>query len=169
LLAGLELDAPLPELVAGLAAFGGVRRRFEFKGSVNGIRVYDDYAHHPTEVAATLAGAEQVVGTGRLIVVFQPHLYSRAQQFAAEFGEALALADEVIVLDVYGAREDPIPGVTGVLIADAVRLPDGRVHYETSFDRIPALVAGIARTGDLVMTMGAGDVTMLGAEILAAL
>ncbi|EWM16594.1 UDP-N-acetylmuramate--L-alanine ligase [Kutzneria sp. 744] len=169
LLAGLELGAPLEGLLAGLAAFGGVRRRFEFKGVVSGVRLYDDYAHHPTEVAAALKAARPVAGDGRLLVIFQPHLYSRTREFSTQFGEALGLADEVVVLDVYGAREDPMPGVTGVLVADAVSLPEGAVHYEPSFDRIPALIAGVVKPGDLVLTMGAGDVTMLGPEILAAL
>jgi UDP-N-acetylmuramate--alanine ligase len=169
LLAGLELGAPPAELLAGLAAFGGVRRRFEFKGTANGIRVYDDYAHHPTEVAAALGGARPVAGEGKLIVVFQPHLYSRTKEFSVQFGQALALADEVIVLDVYGAREDPMPGVTGVLVAEAVALSSERVRFEPSFDRIPALVKGIASPGDLVLTMGAGDVTQLGTEIISAL
>jgi len=169
LLAGLELGAPLEGLLAGLAAFGGVRRRFEFKGVAGGIRLYDDYAHHPTEVAAALRGARPVAGDGRLLVIFQPHLYSRTREFSAQFGEALGLADEVVVLDVYGAREDPMPGVTGTLVADAVTLPEDAVHYEPSFDRVPGLIAGLVKPGDLVMTMGAGDVTMLGPEILAVL
>jgi UDP-N-acetylmuramate--alanine ligase len=169
LLAGLVLGAPRDGLVEGLAAFGGVRRRFEFKGRMDGIRVYDDYAHNPTKVAAQLRATRLVTGGGRLLVIFQPHLYSRTRDFAAEFGQSLSLADEVIVLDVYGAREEPIAGVTGRLIADAIDLPAERVHYEPGFDRVPALVAGLARPGDLVLTMGAGDVTLLGAEILAAL
>ena len=169
LLAGLELGAPLAGLLAGLAAFGGVRRRFEFKGKTGGVRLYDDYAHHPTEVAAALTAARPVTGDGRLLVVFQPHLYSRTREFSTQFGEALGLADEVIVLDVYGARENPMPGVTGALVAEAVALPEGAVHYEPSFDRVPALIAGLVKPGDLVLTMGAGDVTMLGPEILAAL
>jgi UDP-N-acetylmuramate--alanine ligase len=169
LLAGRELGAPVDGLLAGLAAFGGVRRRFEFKGVVSGVRLYDDYAHHPTEVAAALRGARPVVGDGRLLVVFQPHMYSRTKEFFTQFGDALGLADEVIVLDVYGAREDPMPGVTGALVADAVTLPDGAVHYEPSFDRVPGMVAGIVKPGDVVLTMGAGDVTMLGPEILSAL
>nr|WP_308301040.1 MULTISPECIES: UDP-N-acetylmuramate--L-alanine ligase [unclassified Crossiella] len=170
LLAGLELGAPLAGLLAGLAAFGGVRRRFEFKGQAAGVRVYDDYAHHPTEVDAQLRAARPVVGgTGRLITVFQPHLYSRTKAFCAEFAQALALADEVVVLDVYGAREEPQPGITGELVAENVPLPPGRVHYESSFSHAPKLVAGLVRPGDLVITMGAGDVTMLGPEILSEL
>ena len=169
LLAGLELGAPRDGLVEGLAAFGGVRRRFEFKGRVGGIRVYDDYAHNPTKVAAQLRATRLVTGEGRLLVIFQPHLYSRTRDFATEFGQSLSLADEVIVLDVYGAREEPIAGITGRLIADAIDLPADQVHYEPGFDRVPALIANLARPGDLVLTMGAGDVTVLGAEVLAAL
>ncbi|MGH3623068.1 MAG: UDP-N-acetylmuramate--L-alanine ligase [Sciscionella sp.] len=169
LLTGVELGAPVTDLCDGLAVFGGVRRRFEFKGRSAGVRVYDDYAHNPTKVAAQLRGSRLVVGSGRLLVIFQPHLYSRTRDFAAEFAIALGLADEVVVLDVYGAREEPIPGVTGAMIADAVDLPAGAVHYEPSFDRVPGLIAERARPGDLVLTMGAGDVTMLGPEVLAAL
>jgi UDP-N-acetylmuramate--alanine ligase len=169
LLAGLELGAPLDGLLAGFAGFGGVRRRFEFKGRSGKVRVYDDYAHNPTKVAAQLAATRLVLGEGgRLVVIFQPHLYSRTRDFAAEFGRSLSLADEVVVLDVYGAREEPIPGVTGRLVADAVDLP-GHVHYEPGFDRVPELVAGLVSDGDLVLTMGAGDVTMLGPEVIAAL
>jgi UDP-N-acetylmuramate--alanine ligase len=169
LLAGLELGAPLSGLLEGIAAFCGVRRRFEFKGRSGGVAVYDDYAHHPSEVDSQLRAVRPGLGDGRLVVVFQPHLYSRTRMFADRFAAALALADEVVVLDVFGAREEPEPGVTGALIAGAVPLPAGRVHYEPSFDRVPELVAGLARDGDLVLTMGAGDVTMLGPEILAAL
>ncbi|GGM37868.1 UDP-N-acetylmuramate--L-alanine ligase [Longimycelium tulufanense] len=168
LLAGLELGAPRDCLLSGLAAFGGVRRRFEFKGVADGVRVYDDYAHHPTEVAAQLRAARPVAAAGRIIVVFQPHLYSRTKAFATEFGEALGLADDVVVLDVYGAREEPEPGVTGQLVADAVPVSTG-VRFEPSFARVPGRVAELARPGDLVITMGAGDVTMLGPELLAEL
>ncbi len=166
LLAGLELGADQAGMLEGLAAFGGVRRRFEFKGRAGGVSVYDDYAHHPTEVDAQLRAARPVAGTGRVVVVFQPHLYSRTRTFAAEFATALSLADEVVVLDVYGAREEPEPGVTGALVADQVTTS---VHYEPSFDRVPTLVASLVREGDLVVTMGAGDVTMLGPEIVSAL
>ncbi|MGQ0775004.1 MAG: UDP-N-acetylmuramate--L-alanine ligase [Pseudonocardiales bacterium] len=169
LLAGLELGVPLAGLLAGLAGFSGVQRRFEFKGRAGGARVYDDYAHHPTKVAAALRGARQVVGEGRLLVAFQPHLYSRTQHFAAEFGISLALADVVVLLDVYGAREDPIPGVTGALIAEAVRLPAGCVYYEPSWEKVPARLADLVRPGDVVITMGAGDVTVLGPELIAEL
>lgn len=167
LLAGLELGAPLDGLLEGLAAFGGVRRRFEFKGRADGVRVYDDYAHHPTEVEAQLRAARPVVGSGRLVVVFQPHLFSRTAAFADEFASALGLADAVVLLDVYGAREDPQPGVTGALISDAISLPADQVRFEPSLTSAAPVVVDLARPGDLVLTMGAGDVTMLGPEILA--
>jgi UDP-N-acetylmuramate--alanine ligase len=169
LVAGLELGAPLEGLLEGIAGFGGVRRRFEFKGRAGGVRVYDDYAHHPTEVAAQLRAARPAAHGGKLVVIFQPHLYSRTRLFAAEFGAALALADFVVVLDVYGAREQPEPGVNGQLVADAVRLPAAQVRFEPSFEKVPALVADVAADGDLVLTMGAGDVTMLGPELIAEL
>jgi UDP-N-acetylmuramate--alanine ligase len=170
LLAGVELGADADGLLAGLAAFDGVRRRFEFRGRAAGVAVYDDYAHHPSKVAAQLRAARQVVdGRGRVVVAFQPHLYSRTRQFAAEFGEALGIADEVVVLDVYGAREDPQPGVSGALIADAVPLPPDRVRFVPRWEDVPSVVAGVAAAGDLVITMGAGDVTVLAPEILLEL
>ena len=170
LLAGLDLGAPLPRLLAGLSSFTGVRRRFELRGQAAGVRVYDDYAHAPTKVVAQPRAARPVLGErGRLLVAFQPHLYSRTRDFAAQFGEALSLADEVVVLDVYGAREQPEPGVSGRLIADRIDLPPDRVHYEPSWAAVPGLLADLARPGDLVITMGAGDVTVLGPEVLAEL
>ncbi|SEM03926.1 UDP-N-acetylmuramate--L-alanine ligase [Blastococcus sp. DSM 46786] len=169
LLAGLELGLPARGLVDGLARFGGVHRRFELKGTAGGVRVYDDYAHHPTEVAAQLRAARAVAGDGRLVVAFQPHLYSRTQEFAEGFGAALGLADEVVVMDVYGAREDPVPGVTGAMVADAVPLPAEHVRFEPSWSAAGPALAARARPGDLVMTMGAGDVSMVGPEVLDAL
>jgi UDP-N-acetylmuramate--alanine ligase len=139
----------------------------EFKGEADGVRVLDSYAHHPTELAADLAAARDVAGGGRVIAVFQPHLYSRTRIFAAGFGAALGLCDEALVLDVYAAREDPEPGVTGSLVADAV--PGGRARFLPDRAEVPAAVAGTAKPGDLVLTMGAGDVTALGPVILAAL
>ncbi|WP_281270669.1 UDP-N-acetylmuramate--L-alanine ligase [Amycolatopsis palatopharyngis] len=167
LLAGLELGAPAVCLAEGLAAFGGVRRRFEFKGRASDVRVYDDYAHHPTEVAAQLRAVRHSAGKGRVVVVFQPHLYSRTKTFSREFADALGLADEVIVLDVYGAREEPEPGVSGALVAD--QISGATVHYEPAFDRAVQLAAELVRPGDLLVTMGAGDVTQLGPEIITEL
>ena len=168
--AARELGAHRDCLVEGLAAFDGVRRRFEYRGRAGGVALYDDYAHHPTEVAATLRAAREVAGPGnRVVVAFQPHLYSRTRTFATAFGAALGLADEVVVLDVYGAREDPEPGVTGALVADAVPLPPGRVHFVPRWADVPEVLAGLARPGDLALTMGAGDVTVLGPEVLREL
>ncbi|MEU3770492.1 UDP-N-acetylmuramate--L-alanine ligase [Amycolatopsis keratiniphila] len=167
LLAGIELGAPVEGLAEGLAAFGGVRRRFEFKGRAGDVRVYDDYAHHPTEVDAQLRAVRTAAGSGRVVVVFQPHLYSRTKTFSKEFAAALSLADEVVVLDVFGAREKPEPGVSGALIADHISgVP---VHYQPAFDVAAKLAADLVQPGDLLVTMGAGDVTQLGPEILAEL
>jgi UDP-N-acetylmuramate--alanine ligase len=137
----------------------------EPKGEAGGVRVLDSYAHHPTELTADLRAARAIAGTGRVIAVFQPHLYSRTRIFAAEFGAALALADEAVVLDVYAAREDPEPGVTGKLVADAV--PGGTALYVAAAGDAPKVVASLAAPGDVVLTMGAGDVTRLGPVILA--
>jgi UDP-N-acetylmuramate--alanine ligase len=165
LLAATEAGADVGVVLDGLAAFEGVRRRFESVGTAAGIRVFDDYAHHPTEVHATLEALRAVAGHGRSIVVFQPHLYSRTQTFAREFGRALSLADEVVVLDVYAAREQPIAGISGASVAEHVTVP---VRYVPDFSAVADLVAGSARAGDVVVTMGAGDVTLLGREILGA-
>ncbi|OLL71222.1 UDP-N-acetylmuramate--alanine ligase [Pseudonocardia sp. Ae168_Ps1] len=173
-LAGTAVDQDPATLLEGLAGFGGVQRRFEFKGRVRGVAVYDDYAHHPTEVAATLRAAREAAPVvqgrrGRVLVAFQPHLYSRTRLFAGEFGASLSLADEVMVLDVYGAREDPEPGVGPALITDQVRLPAERVHRAPSWEKTPAAIAALAADGDTVITMGAGDITALGPEILREL
>ncbi len=167
LLAAREAGADLDAVLDGLAGFDGVRRRFELVGTANGVRVFDDYAHHPTEVRVNLAALRAVTeqaGTGRVIAVFQPHLYSRTETFATEFGAALSAADEVFVLDVYAAREQPLAGVSGATVADAVSAP---VTYVPDFSAVAARVAASARPGDVVVTMGAGDVTLLGREILA--
>jgi UDP-N-acetylmuramate--alanine ligase len=161
---GLGFD---PDLVAeGLSTFGGTRRRFELRGQASGVRVIDDYAHHPTEVAAALAAAHEVAAGGRVLVVFQPHLFSRTRIFAQRFGTELGRADEVVVMDVFAAREDPEPGVTGELIAAAVPLPRDRVAFVPSWSAVADEVVSRCRPGDLVLTVGAGDVTMVGPEIL---
>ncbi|MDT7546291.1 MAG: UDP-N-acetylmuramate--alanine ligase [Actinomycetota bacterium] len=169
LLAGVGLGLPEALLVDGLAGFTGVRRRMELKGTAAGVRVYDDYGHHPTELVAQLTAARDVAGEGRLVVAFQPHRYSRTLAFAREFGEALGLADEVVVMEVYAAGEDPIPGATGATVAAAVPLPEGRVVFEPSWSAVPGLLAARAREGDLVLTLGAGDVTQIGPEVLRIL
>ncbi|MEU7876797.1 UDP-N-acetylmuramate--L-alanine ligase [Microbispora bryophytorum] len=166
----LHLGLRFDDVKGGLAAFTGAKRRFESKGEAAGVTVFDSYAHHPTELTADLRAARDVVtGDGRVIAVFQPHLYSRTRFFADEFGAALGLADEVVVLDVYGAREDPEPGVSGALVAGKIPLPVERVVYAPDRQAVPALVADRARPGDIVLTMGAGDVTELGPKIVAEL
>jgi UDP-N-acetylmuramate--alanine ligase len=170
---GIGLGFSAADLSEGLAAFTGTGRRFEFKGVADGVRVYDSYAHHPTELVADLTAAREVArgdgGGGRVIACFQPHLFSRTRIFAAEFSQALGLADEVVVMDVFAAREDPEPGITGALLANHVPLPPERVRFEPSWSAVPALVAGLARPGDLVVTLGAGDVTMIGPEVVELL
>lgn len=167
LLAAIEAGASPDVVLEGLADFEGVRRRFELVGVAAGVKVFDDYAHHPTKVAAALTTVRTLAteSQGRAIVVFQPHLYSRTETFAREFGSALSTADEVFVLDVYAAREQPIAGVSGRSIAEHVSVP---VHYVPDFSAVAARVAAVATAGDVVVTMGAGDVTLLGREILDA-
>lgn len=175
LLAAIEAGAPVDTVLDGLAGFEGVRRRFELVGEASGVRVFDDYAHHPTEVRAALTALRTIaqqdrtghptITGARSIVVFQPHLYSRTKAFAREFGGALDCADVVFVLDVYAAREQPLTGVSGASVAEHVSAP---VHYVADFSTVAGRVAAVVNAGDVVVTMGAGDVTMLGPEIIAA-
>jgi UDP-N-acetylmuramate--alanine ligase len=162
-----QIGVPPDRAVAGLAAYQGARRRMELKGEADGVQVVDSYAHHPTELAADLDAARDVAAGGRLIAIFQPHLFSRTRIFATEFGAALSRADEVLVMDIYAAREDPEPGVSGALIAGAVA--GGRAQFVPDRASIPALAVGLAKPGDMILTMGAGDVTALGPELVAAL
>jgi UDP-N-acetylmuramate--alanine ligase len=163
----VELGFAPPRVTAALAAYRGARRRMEPKGEARGVRVLDSYAHHPTELAADLRAARDIADGGRVIAIFQPHLYSRTRAFAAEFGAALELADEAVVLDVYAAREDPVPGVTGELVAAAV--PGGRARFVPSAAAVPAVIGELAKPGDVVLTMGAGDITKLGPVLLEVL
>jgi UDP-N-acetylmuramate--alanine ligase len=163
----VELGFDPDQARAGLAGYRGAMRRMELKGEVAGVRVLDSYAHHPTELAADLAAARDVAAGGRVIAIFQPHLFSRTRIFAVQFGQALSAADEVFVLDVYAAREDPEPGVTGSVVADAV--PAGRATFWPDRGPLPEAIAEMAKPGDVVLTMGAGDVTTLGPQIVAAL
>ena len=156
------------KVLTGIEVFGGTERRFELHGEQRGVSVYDDFAHHPTEVAAALKAARAVVGDGKLITVFQPHLYSRTRLMAKEFAEALAASDEVVVLDIYAAREDPEPGVTGALVSIAFKNPE-QVHYVPEWDDAPAVAAGLASEGDFIITMGCGDVYRMVPQLLDAL
>ena len=144
-------------------------RRMEPKGEAGGVRVYDSYAHHPTEIAGDLAAARVLAGEGRLVVAFQPHLVSRTRAFGAAMGEALGAADEVVVCDVYLAREDRDPEVTGALVAAGVPLPPERVAFVADLDDVPAELVARAHPGDLVLTLGAGSVTELGPRVLELL
>jgi UDP-N-acetylmuramate--alanine ligase len=166
-LAGLGFD-PAASLEA-ISAFGGTERRFELHGTVGGVSVYDDYAHHPTEVAAALSAARTVVGEGRIIAVHQPHLYSRTRLFAREFAETLEkYADETVVLDVYGAREDPEPGVTGALVSERFEHPE-HVAFIADWQDAADHTAEIARDGDFVITLGCGDVYRIVPQLLDSL
>ncbi|WP_338031531.1 UDP-N-acetylmuramate--L-alanine ligase [Diaminobutyricibacter tongyongensis] len=166
-LVGLGFD-PAASLEA-IATFGGTERRFELHGTVGGVSVYDDYAHHPTEVAAALSAARTVVGDGRIIAVHQPHLYSRTRLFAREFAETLEkYADETVVLDVYGAREDPEPGVTGALVSERFEHPE-HVAFIADWQDAADHTAEIARDGDFVITLGCGDVYRIVPQLLDSL
>jgi len=169
LAAGLGLGFPFADLARGLGSFSGTRRRMELKGEAGGVRVYDSYAHHPNEIAGDLQAARSLAGEGRVLVAFQPHMVSRTKIFGAAMGRALGAADMVVVMDVYIAREDPEPGVSGALVADAVPLPPEAVVFEPRYASTAAHLVERARPGDVVLTLGAGDVTLLAPEVLAQL
>lgn len=160
-----ELGFPATEIGPGLAGFAGIRRRFEFRGRINGVTVIDDYAHHPTEIAATLAAA-RAQHDGRLVAAFQPHRYSRTEEHWKAFGEALAAADLVLITDVYAAGEKPIPGVTGELVAQAAAGRDVEVRYVPLRSRLAEVTAAALQPGDLLLTLGAGDITGLATELI---
>lgn len=166
---GRTLGFAEDELVRGLASYTGTKRRMEPKGEVGGVRVYDSYAHHPVEIAGDLQAGRAIAGEGRLLVAFQPHLVSRTRIFGTAMGEALGAADEVVVLDVYLAREDADPAVTGALVAAAVPLPGGRVAFVPGIEEAARELVARARPGDLVLTLGAGDVTRTGPRVLELL
>ncbi|MGG7463092.1 MULTISPECIES: UDP-N-acetylmuramate--L-alanine ligase [unclassified Plantibacter] len=156
-------------ILDAVSAFGGTQRRFELHGVVDGVSVYDDYAHHPTEVAAALSAARTVVGEGRIIAVHQPHLYSRTRLFAQEFADTLErYADQTVVLSVYGAREDPEPGVTGALVSEKFSDPS-KVAYVDDWQRAADYTATIVQPGDFVITLGCGDVYRIVPQLLEAI
>jgi UDP-N-acetylmuramate--alanine ligase len=166
--AAREVGVPPERAAAALSRFTGVRRRFEHRGRVAGVSFVDDYAHHATEIAATLSAARSQ-GAARLVAVFQPHRYTRTATQWRPMGESLAGADVVVLTDVYGAGEVPVPGVTGKLLVDALleAAPRTRAVYLPHRADVAAYVARTARPGDLVLTLGAGDITMVGDETLA--
>ena len=165
----VALGAPLEPALAALAEFEGVGRRFDLVGEAGGVVVVDDYAHHPTEVAATLAAARQRYPAARLVAVFQPHLYSRTAALGEAFGVALALADVAVVTEVYGAREQPVPGVSGRAVADAAERAGAETVWVPGRPGVAREVSALVRAGDVVLTLGAGDVTSVGPELLGLL
>jgi UDP-N-acetylmuramate--alanine ligase len=160
------LGGSLDRAAAALAGFSGVGRRFERLGEHGGVAVVDDYAHHPSELAATLAAARQAYPGRRLVAVFQPHLYSRTEAHGAEMGKALAAADLVIVTEIYGAREQPIAGVSGRLVAEAARDAGADARFESARDEVSRRVFEVLRPGDVVLILGAGDITRVGPELV---
>ncbi len=164
---GLELDVPFTSIARALAQYTGVDRRFQIKGSARDTLVVDDYAHHPTEIAATLAAAAKGWPERRVVAVFQPHLYSRTRDLADDFARAFYDADVLVLTDIYGAREEPLDGVDGHLLVDLARRYGHRdVHYVPDKAELPAFLVGLTRPGDLVVTMGAGDVWRYGQAFL---
>lgn len=168
-IAALELGADADAICRGLEMFSGTRRRFEFKGAVNSIRVFDDYAHHPTEIFATLKAAREVAKSGRVLVAFQAHHYYRTALFSKEFGQSLGLADEVVVLEVFAPGEEFIPGSSGQTLADNVPLDKSQVVFEPSWSKVADHLVSKARPGDIIMTLGAGEIGLLCPEILEKL
>jgi UDP-N-acetylmuramate--alanine ligase len=168
-LTALRLDIAAEKVVEALASFPGVRRRFELKGIARGVRVYDEYAYHPTSMTAALQTLREVAGTGRLIVVFQPYRVYRTRDFEAEIAAALALADEVVIMEVFGPGEVREPGQGGVALTATVDLPAERKVFVPSWEDVPAEVAARASDGDVVVTMGAPPISLMGDELLAAL
>lgn len=165
----LTLGYSLEPALRAVEEFGGTVRRFELHGVERGVSVYDDYAHHPTEVAAALVAARSVVGDGRIIAIQQPHTYSRTQEMYREFADVLeSYADHTVMLDVYGAREDPVPGVTGELVSGAFRDPS-KVHYVADWQEAAEYTATVAREGDYVITLGCGNVYQIIPQVLEAL
>ncbi len=165
----LEAGVPFAQIAAALGEFQGAERRFQKRGEARGVMVVDDYGHHPTEITAVIAAARAGIDR-RVVVVFQPHRYTRTRMLMREFGEALAGADEVVLTDIYAAGEPPITGVTVEALADAVRtLAHGPVHIVKAVDDLPLAVSAIARRGDLVVTLGAGSIGTAADRILKAL
>jgi UDP-N-acetylmuramate--alanine ligase len=166
---GLEIGVPFENIKSGIEKFTGVYRRWEKKGEAKGITVYDDYAHHPTECRATLSGVK-AGWRRRVVCVFQPHLYSRTRDFYEDFGKSFLLSDVLVVTDIYPAREEPIQGVSGELIANAAKQFGHKdVHYLPEKKQVPAFLQSIVKNGDIVITMGAGDIWKYGEEFLKQL
>ncbi|MGB9258096.1 MAG: UDP-N-acetylmuramate--L-alanine ligase, partial [Candidatus Korobacteraceae bacterium] len=166
---GIGLDMPVDEIRGALANFNGVDRRFQLIGSADGVTVIDDYGHHPTEIRATLAAARQC-GFEKVHVIFQPHRYTRTQLLLDEFATAFRDADSVLVLDIYPASEPPIPGITGELLANRITEDGGQESlYVSSFAEAATLASEVAKSGDMILTLGAGSISQLGPQVLEQL
>jgi len=164
---GLELEVPFRRMAEALGEFGGAERRFQIRGEQRGVMVVDDYGHHPTEIAAVIAAAR--ASRRRIVVVFQPHRYSRTRDLMKEFGRALGAADEIVLTDIYAAGEAPIPGITLDALADAIRAATSKpLHVVPALEHVPARVAQLVRPDDLVITLGAGSIGATGDRILRA-
>ena len=163
----IKLGAPVADLLVGLNKFSGAKRRFENRGTIGGVTVIDDYGHHPTEVRVTLETAKRFAGSGRVIAIFQPHRYSRTAMFVEQFAEVLELADHTYLLEIYAASEAAMPGVSSILIANAMK--PGCVTFEPSMIDVVSFAVAEAKLGDLIITLGAGDVNLLVPLILQTL
>ncbi len=166
---GIALGADVPSLAKGLSTFIGAERRFQRLGDARGVTIVDDYAHHPTEIAATLAAARAAFPGRRIVAAFQPHLYSRTRDFANEFGASLAMADAVFLTEIYPAREQPIAGVTAALVAEAIGTSGGTLSWKGDRSALADALADNVASGDVVFTIGAGDITKTGPELIARL
>jgi UDP-N-acetylmuramate--alanine ligase len=163
--AGIALGVPVQEVARGLSSFRGVERRFEHVADVKGVSIVDDYAHHPSKIAATIEAARAAYPGRRLVLAFQPHLFTRTRDFAADFGRVLAGADVIFLTEIYPARERPIPGVTSDLVADALRDAGGEVAWRGSRESLAPALREAVREGDVVITVGAGDITRTAGEL----
>jgi UDP-N-acetylmuramate--alanine ligase len=165
--AASALNMAEDKLFAGLKSFTGTRRRFELKGEVSGVKVIDDYGHHPTEIIATLTAAKNLAQSARVLVIFQPHRYSRTAAFSEQFSAALSNADFTFLLEVYAASEKPIPGVSSLMIAR--NMDQSKVRFEPSMLEVVSEITKMAKSGDVIITLGAGDISSLGEPILQSL
>lgn len=164
--AGIAMDLTVESMAPGLESFTGVDRRFQIIGEANGVTVIDDYAHHPTEITATLKAARTAFPGRRIIAAFQPHLYTRTRDFAVQFGEALSAADVILLSELYPSREKPIPGVSSKLVADAVTAHGKKLTWQGEREQLAQALANLAQSGDVIITLGAGDITNTGSEFL---
>jgi UDP-N-acetylmuramate--alanine ligase len=162
----IELGCKPERVIGGLEAYTGSHRRFEYRGESHGVRVFDDIAHHPTEVDAVLRAARSVAGDGKVIIAFQAHHFYRTEMFMDEFAQALGLADYTVVLEIFAPGETPVPGISGVVMASKVPLPPAQVTFEPSWSAVPQLLVNQAQPGDIIMTLGGSDIGMMCPQII---